>query len=396
MNPLTYLVYNLYQFNYQKNDILKILLSLRRTNKELRDYVNNSLDRRHYKDQIYNILFRHRDDNSIIFNNFENYNSYLQKKNNKIYLNIFVENADSKIIDRAISINKFYVKKKNTKYIFNIFFINCKINKNFCYTSNNKYKYVNLYLINCIFSKTVNLICKSSYGSLNLIKCRYLPRLYIDEQENLYINNCIFNNNISFNFEFYKYIYDKLPTIQITRCKNIEIFNSRFISRSNTFIELFNKSNFENINIFNNKFYFNYDNLETEIILIKYRGDKILNNINKNFGYFIKYYHLSFSINNINLYKKIGKKNKIVSLNTLYNRNNILINFDDNYKLNVNQDFEHLNVVNLIYYYYKKQIQNDINNKIILEYKRRFNNYYESEQLSDFQLFKYLYIQNNI
>ena len=80
LNPITYIINNLHSYNYEKNEILKILACLKRTCKEFRYYINNELDKTNYLDPLYNILWRDLDKKSVIYNTFNDYNKYLKNK----------------------------------------------------------------------------------------------------------------------------------------------------------------------------------------------------------------------------------------------------------------------------------------------------------------------------
>ena len=65
-SPITFIINKLYQYYDKKDDILKILACIRRTCKELRDYINIELDKSKYSDPLFNTLWRHLDKKSII------------------------------------------------------------------------------------------------------------------------------------------------------------------------------------------------------------------------------------------------------------------------------------------------------------------------------------------
>ena len=138
-SPITFIVNKLYQFYDKKEEIVKILACIRRTCRELRDYINNELDKTKYSEPLINTLWRHLDKKSIIYNSFNDYNSYLGKKNIN-YHNIYLENDNSTNIENNIKLNKFMLNK-NIKYTFNIFIVNCIIDRTFCFTSKNEYKH---------------------------------------------------------------------------------------------------------------------------------------------------------------------------------------------------------------------------------------------------------------
>lgn len=417
-HPLIFIINKLYTYSYYKEDLLKILACLRRTCKELKYYINKELDRSKFIDPIYQTLWRYENKKTVIYNNFADYNKYLSKKNTD-YNNIYIENADSSNLENNIKLNKLLLNK-NIKHTFNIFIVNCKIDRQFCYTSKNEYKTVNLYMIKCTITKRSYLIDKCSYGNLNLIKCNLLPRIYIDNQEYLYINRC---KSFDYNILSYNNIYRSYNRsyLSIIRCKNVYIYNSQFLLNEYKMIDISPSSNLLNIELYNNIYYLLNSNINN-ILLIenKSKFNNIFNNIINNYAFIINYNNLKFTTQSINL--QISYKEKKKKIKKIINNYKPTLYISSEYN-HYNKKFlnKHINILSLklkknieviittlikyfkikididLKFYYKKKLESynlEDKNNIINQIDKYITPdiKYVSKHLSDSQMFNFLYI----
>jgi len=423
-SPLTYIINNLYKYSYEKSDLIKILASIRRVSKELRDYINNELDRTKYTDPIFNTLWRHLNKKCIIYTTFKDYNFYMSKKKTN-YTDIYIEGVTEAREYDSIILNKYILEKKNIKHIFNIYFYNCKIDIPFCGTRKIKYKYVNLYLINCKFTIRCNLINKCSYGTISIINCKNFPRLFLDNQDSVYIykssyiDTYILNDNYFYN--------SSTPVIYISRCNKLYISKS-YIGYSNSrkqinIIYVSKCSNIDYINITNNYFYMIDKTVNTSADIVLIQNNSICNpfkNINNNIGLFVKYDNVRFDVSLINLILRTIKnktryktKFNTIVLNNYIPKNigNVEYIYSENkFKILCNTySYLHINnleiIINNIINKIKDKIKKDIqilkdkeiekNKEYLLNNLNKYINpemLYKSSTLSDKQLFAFFFI----